>query len=81
MSFNRNPTGKNQHNLRNRASFCHRSLSSSLSLAGAEDETLRAALEKYHREKLANNKIISLRLFAEHGIQMRSVLGVIIHLD
>jgi len=32
--------------------------------AGVEDETLKNALVKYHREKLTNNGIISKRLFA-----------------
>ena len=39
--------------------------------AGADDEILRAALEKFHREKLTNNNIISQRLLADCGIHMR----------
>jgi hypothetical protein len=39
---------------------------------GAEDEVLKAALQKYHQEKLVNNVMISKRLQAEYGIQMRS---------
>ena len=39
---------------------------------GADDEILKAALLKYHQEKLANNAMISKRLQAEYGIQMRS---------
>ena len=39
---------------------------------GAHDEVLKTALSKYYQEKLGNNAIISKRLQAEYGIQMRS---------
>lgn len=38
-----------------------------------DDEVLRAALIKYHQEKLDSNTRISERLKAEYGIEMRSV--------
>jgi hypothetical protein len=43
-----------------------------MTTAGANDETLKAALQKYHQEKLTNNMMISKRLQAEYGIHMRS---------
>jgi hypothetical protein len=49
--------------------------------AGANDETFRAALEKYHREKLTNNEKISRRLLADYDIQMRYASFAIFHND
>jgi hypothetical protein len=43
-----------------------------------DDETLRTALAKYHREKLTSNKTISERLKVEYNIEMRSVYYVFI---
>jgi hypothetical protein len=72
--FNRNPVGKNQHgNLRELIFVVNFPLSITLACnqAGAGDETLRAALEKYHREKVTNNEKISKRLLADYDIRMR----------
>ncbi|OCH87812.1 hypothetical protein OBBRIDRAFT_735571 [Obba rivulosa] len=52
--YNRNPTGKNQFG----------------SKPGVDDEQLVNALQKYHREKLTSNQLISKRLKAEYGVEM-----------
>ncbi|KAG6852321.1 hypothetical protein C0991_000860, partial [Blastosporella zonata] len=39
----------------------------------ADNEVLRGALEKYHRERLTNNALIADRLFREYGITMRTL--------
>jgi hypothetical protein len=41
----------------------------------ADSEVLVAALQTYHREQLSNNRKISERLLADHGIKMRCVYG------
>ena len=41
-------------------------------LAKADDETLVAALHKYHREGLTNNPLISERLAAEYQIVIQA---------
>jgi hypothetical protein len=72
-SFNRNPTGKKkkQHNLRelSQLTFFHFACTVLL-IVGADDETLKAALLKYHQEKLSNNVTISKHLQADYGIQI-----------
>ena len=69
-SFNCNPVGKNQHvNLRELIVFVNLPLSIICNQAGA-DKTFRAALEKYHREKLTNNEKTSKRLLADHDINV-----------
>jgi hypothetical protein len=69
-SFNRNPTGKNQFDLR-KCSCVPNARTSTACLARADDEILSDALKKYHREQLTDNKQISQRLAAEYGIKMR----------
>lgn len=39
-------------------------------VASIDDPLLVEALEKYHREKLDNNRLISQRLKADYGIEM-----------
>ena len=69
-SFNRNPTGKNQFDLR-KCTCALNAWTSTACLARADNEILSNALKKYHREQLTNNKQISQRLAAEYGIKMR----------
>ncbi|KAF9530863.1 hypothetical protein CPB83DRAFT_919742 [Crepidotus variabilis] len=54
MSFNRNPSGRNQHG----------------TVPKSNDPLLRSALEKYHRERVTNNVKISARLAREYNIAM-----------
>ena len=71
--FNRNPSGKNQYgSIREYLESCdtHRANGES---AKADDTTLVAALESYHREKLTSNDMISERLKREYNITMRLV--------
>jgi len=70
-SHTRNPTGKNQHNLRELLCLLEKQLLTLIPLASADDATLKDALLKYHREKLTNNRAISERLKAEYNIIMR----------
>jgi hypothetical protein len=74
-SFNRNPAGKNQHG--NLCELIFIEMLVTYNQAGANDETFRAALEKYHREKLTNNEKISRRLLADYDIQMRCTTWLI----
>ncbi|KAI0697862.1 hypothetical protein BC835DRAFT_1269742 [Cytidiella melzeri] len=53
-SQNHNPTGKNQHG----------------EVLKSSDSCLVEALERYHREKKTNNKVISELLRVEYGIEM-----------
>ena len=46
-------------------------------LVKADDPTLRAALDKYHREGLTNDEKISERLTREYGIIMKCVTNVV----
>jgi hypothetical protein len=72
-SYNRNPMGINQHNLGEHIvhfiQVVH--VLTDDPIAGADDPTLKAALEKYHRENITDAKKISMRLNAEYGIKMR----------
>lgn len=75
-SYNRNPTGKNQHGgIRESytAVAMYTSLTQKFFTAAADDQALLAAFNTYHREKLTNNSIISERLLKEHNIRMRYV--------
>lgn len=79
---NRNARGHNQYGLK-RASFML--LSESIlrtnpftTKVQASNPTLKSALDEYHREKLTDNKVISQRLAAEHGIHMQWVRHLVL---
>ena len=70
-AYNKNPTGKNQY------PPCRMLFDASLHVimdvpvvAGIDDPKLVDALDKYHREKLDNNTIISERLKVDYDIDM-----------
>ncbi|KAF8343257.1 hypothetical protein F5887DRAFT_1076007 [Amanita rubescens] len=72
-SYNRNPSGKNQYSPC--GVFLTTLFPSELNygfaiVATIDDPLLAEALEKYHREKLDNNRLISQRLKADYGIEM-----------
>jgi hypothetical protein len=71
--FNRNPTGKNQWNLRELWPMLIPCVLVIVNLAQIDDERLRDALFEYHRKRLTNNKEIAALLEREHGIVMRYV--------
>ncbi len=73
QTYNRNPSGKNQYSPC--GVFLITLFLSELNygfsnVATIDDPLLVEALEKYHREKLDNNRLISQRLKTDYGIEM-----------
>jgi hypothetical protein len=69
-----NPAGRNGYPvIRTTIQFFFCEHFNEFSLARVDDETLREALTRFHRQKLTNNTRISALLKTEYNIEMRSV--------